>query len=55
MLDALAPANTDRLGLAERKRVHWLALLVILAVFGLAGWYFGWLRTGPVIVSSAIV
>lgn len=54
MLNALASANADRLGLTERKRVR-LALLVILAAFGVLGWSFGWLRTDPVIASRVIV
>ena len=39
----------------ERKRIRWLALLIILAVLGVLGWYFGWLRTYPVTVSTVVL
>jgi hypothetical protein len=39
----------------ERKRIRWLALLLILAVFGVLGWYFGWLRMDPVVVSTVVL
>lgn len=36
---------------AERRRIHWLALLLLLTLLVLTGWYFGLFMTGPVIVS----
>lgn len=36
---------------AERRRIHWLALLLLLALLALTGWYFGLFMAGPVSVS----
>jgi hypothetical protein len=35
----------------ERRRIRWLALLVILAALALVGLYFDLFITGPVVVS----
>jgi hypothetical protein len=39
---------------AERQKIHWLALLLILAVLGLVGWYFDLFLTGPVVVNTLL-
>ncbi len=39
----------------ERQKIRRLALLIILAVFGVLGWYFGWLRFEPLTVSTVVL
>jgi mono/diheme cytochrome c family protein len=37
----------------ERRKIHWVAGAVVLAVIWLLGWYFGVWRAAPALVSSA--
>ena len=39
----------------ERKKIRWLTLLILLALFGLLGWYFDLFMHGPVVVSSMVL
>jgi hypothetical protein len=38
----------------EREKIRWLPLLLLLAVFGVLGWYFDVFQTGPVVVGTGV-
>jgi hypothetical protein len=39
---------------AERQRVRWLALLIIIAAFGVLAWIFGWSPNQTLVVSTLV-
>jgi hypothetical protein len=41
--------------ITERTTIRWVALLIVLAVFGLLGWYFDLLSNAPVVVSVVVL
>jgi hypothetical protein len=49
------PQDATRSATTERARIRWLALLLILAVLGLLGWYFDLFVRGPVVVSTVVL
>ena len=43
----------DRHTTREREKIRWLALLIIIAVFSVLAWIFGWTQdNAPVLFSS---
>jgi mono/diheme cytochrome c family protein len=47
------PGAPSSLTTSERRKIHWFAGAVVLAVIWLLGWYFGVWHAAPALVSSA--